>query len=143
MTASRRPCCCKANLKQLRLPTMLAECEKLAREAAAANEAYESYLLRLTEVEVATRSANALAARIRAAGFPVVKDFDTFDFTAAAVAAQAEGAGAGPRRVDRAALQLLPDRQRRDRENARGHGPWAWPRAGRASGCGSSPRRAW
>ena len=25
----------RANLKQLRLPTMLAECEKLAREAAA------------------------------------------------------------------------------------------------------------
>src|SRR6185312_10476926 len=41
-----------------------------------------SYLLRLTEVELATRCANALANRIRAAGFPVVKDFDTFDFTA-------------------------------------------------------------
>jgi DNA replication protein DnaC len=61
---------------------MLAEWEKLAREAAAKNEAYESYLLRLTEAEVTTRSANALAARIRAAGFPVVKDFDTFDFAA-------------------------------------------------------------
>ncbi|MDY3557275.1 IS21-like element helper ATPase IstB [Gemmata sp. JC717] len=29
-----------------------------------------------------TRSANALAHRIRAAGFPVVKDLDTFDFAA-------------------------------------------------------------
>ena len=61
---------------------MLSEWEKLAREATAKNEAYENYLLRLTEAEVTTRSANALAARIRAAGFPVVKDFDTFDFTA-------------------------------------------------------------
>lgn len=61
---------------------MLCEWEKLAREAASKNEAYENYLLRLTEAEVTTRSANALAARIRAAGFPVVKDFDTFDFTA-------------------------------------------------------------
>jgi DNA replication protein DnaC len=61
---------------------MLSEWEKLAREAAAKNEAYESYLLRLTEAEVTTRSANALAARIHAAGFPVVKDFDTFDFAA-------------------------------------------------------------
>jgi DNA replication protein DnaC len=61
---------------------MLAEWEKLAREAAAKNEAYENYLLRLTEAEVTTRSANALSARIRAAGFPVIKDFDTFDFTA-------------------------------------------------------------
>lgn len=72
----------KANLKQLRLPTMLAEWEKLAREAATKDEAYESYLLRLTEVEVTARSANALAARIRAACFPVLKDFDTFDFAA-------------------------------------------------------------
>jgi DNA replication protein DnaC len=72
----------KANLKQLKLPTMLAEHEKLAREAADADEPYDSYLLRLTEVELATRSANALTSRIRAAAFPVLKDFDTFDFTA-------------------------------------------------------------
>ena len=75
------PMLLKVNLKQLKLPTMLAEFEKLAREAADADEPYESYLLRLTEVELATRCANALANRIRAAGFPVVKDFDTFDFT--------------------------------------------------------------
>jgi len=61
---------------------MLSEWEKLAREATDMNESYEGYLLRLTEAEVTTRSANALAARIRAAGFPVVKDLDTFDFTA-------------------------------------------------------------
>lgn len=61
---------------------MAAEWEKLAREAADKNEAYESYLLRLTEAEVTTRSANALAARIHAASFPVMKDFDTFDFAA-------------------------------------------------------------
>src|SRR5215207_4809626 len=72
----------KANLKQLKLPTMLAEWEKLAREAAGRNEPYDAYLLRLTELEVAARSANAVAARIRAAGFPVAKDLDTFDFTA-------------------------------------------------------------
>jgi DNA replication protein DnaC len=72
----------KANLKQLRLPTVLAEYEKLARDAAARDEPYEAYLLTLTELEVAARSANAVAARIRAAGFPVLKEFDTFDFTA-------------------------------------------------------------
>src|SRR5437868_6952349 len=72
----------KTNLKQLKLPTMSAEWEKLAREAAANNEPYEAYLLRLTELEVAARSANALAARIRAAAFPVMKDFDTYDFGA-------------------------------------------------------------
>ena len=72
----------KANLKTLRLPTMLAEHAKLAREAAARDEGYDAYLLRLTELEVAARTANATAARIRAAAFPVVKELDTFDFTA-------------------------------------------------------------
>ena len=72
----------RSNLKQLRLPTIGAEFEKLAREAAAANEGYEQYLLRLTELEVAARASNAVQARIRAAGFPVAKDFDTFDFAA-------------------------------------------------------------
>src|SRR5436190_7002980 len=72
----------RTNLKQLKLPTMGAEFEKLAREAAAANEAYEQYLLRLSELEVAARSTNAVQTRIRNAGFPVLKDFDTFDFTA-------------------------------------------------------------
>lgn len=71
----------KANLKQLRLPAMSAEFAKLAREAANANEDHEQYLLRLTELEVAARSANALKARIKLANFPVVKDFDTYDFS--------------------------------------------------------------
>jgi DNA replication protein DnaC len=72
----------KANLKQLKMPTMSSEYDKLAREAAANDEPYEAYLLRLTEVEVAARSANAITARIRAAAFPVAKDFDTYDFSA-------------------------------------------------------------
>ncbi len=71
----------KANLKHLRLPTMGAQFAKLAREASEANEDYEQYLLRLTELEVAARSANALSARIKQAGFPVVKDLDTYDFS--------------------------------------------------------------
>jgi len=76
------PLLLKANLKQLRLPAMHAEFEKLARQAATASESYEQYLLRLTELEVAARSANVLKARIKQAAFPVHRDFDTFDFTA-------------------------------------------------------------
>ena len=63
---------------------MVAEFEKLAREAASANETYQQYLLRLTELEVAARSANALQTRIKQAAFPVHKDFDSYDFTATA-----------------------------------------------------------
>lgn len=73
----------KTNLKQLRLPTILAEHQKLAREAAQSNQDYLDYLLRLSELELATRASNALQARIRSAGFPVDKDFDSFDFSAA------------------------------------------------------------
>jgi DNA replication protein DnaC len=72
----------KANLKQLRLPTMHTEFEALAREAATANENYQQYLLRLTELEVTARAANVLKARIKQASFPAVKDFDNYDFTA-------------------------------------------------------------
>lgn len=60
---------------------MLAEYGKLSREAAEADENYDQYLLRLTELEVATRSANALSARIKSAGFPALKDLETYDFS--------------------------------------------------------------
>ena len=73
----------KANLKQLRLPTMLAEFEKLAREAAESDQDYLEYLLHLTELELCTRSSNALQARIKQAGFPMHKDLETFEFSAA------------------------------------------------------------
>ncbi len=73
----------KTNLKSLRLPAMSAEFAKLAREAASGNETHEQYLLRLTELEVAARAANAVQARIKQADFPVHKDLDTFDFAAA------------------------------------------------------------
>lgn len=72
----------KTNLKLLRLPTIGAEFEKLSREAAAENQTYGQYLLQLTELELATRQANALASRIKQAGFPVHKDLDSFDFSA-------------------------------------------------------------
>lgn len=71
----------RANLKALRLPTKLAEHVKLAGEAADSNQDYLEYLLRLSELELATRCANALQARIKQAGFPVLKDLDAFDFS--------------------------------------------------------------
>ena len=49
----------KTNLKQLRLPAICAEFEKLAREAAGSNESYEQFLLRLTEL-VETQLVTAL-----------------------------------------------------------------------------------
>jgi DNA replication protein DnaC len=60
---------------------MLAEHEKLAREAAEANEDYHGYLLRLSELEVASRSSNAITSRVKQASFPVNKEIASFDFT--------------------------------------------------------------
>lgn len=133
----------RANLKQLRLPTMLAECDKLAREAAAQNEPYESYLLRLTELEVATRLANALAARIRAAAFPTAKDFDTYDFTALPSLPKQKMLELArgdwiEQRATTAAWSATPGPARPTSPR-----PLGWPRAGRASACASSPRPAW
>ena len=54
MTTSPNPLL-RANLKSLRLPTMLGEHDKLARDAAASNQTFEDYLLRLTELELAAR----------------------------------------------------------------------------------------
>jgi DNA replication protein DnaC len=72
----------KTHLRQLRLPTMGQEFEKLARDAAATNQTFTQFLLRLTEIELAARSANAVATRIKNAEFPTLKDFDTYDFSA-------------------------------------------------------------
>jgi DNA replication protein DnaC len=72
----------KTQLRQLRLPTMGQEFEKLSRDAAATNQNYVQFLLSLTEAELGTRAANAIATRIKNAGFPVLKDFDTYDFSA-------------------------------------------------------------
>src|SRR5271165_2403950 len=71
----------KDHFRQLRLPTMGQEFEKLARDAATTNQTFAQFLLRLTEIELATRGANAVATRIKNAEFPVLKDFDTYDFS--------------------------------------------------------------
>lgn len=72
----------RANLKQLKLPTMLAEFDKLGREAAEGRQTFEQDLLRLTELDVSARAAHALTHRIKQAGFLTGKSLETFDFTA-------------------------------------------------------------
>jgi DNA replication protein DnaC len=71
----------KSYFRQLRLPSMSREFERLARDAAATNQNYHEFLLRLTESELATRAAAAVSRRIKDAKFPVLKDFDTYDFS--------------------------------------------------------------
>jgi DNA replication protein DnaC len=72
----------KHHLKQLKLPTFLAEYEKQAHECAQAGVDHVRYLLRLAELELIERERRMVDRRIRAARFPVVKGLDSYDFTA-------------------------------------------------------------
>lgn len=69
-------------LKRLKLPTMRRHYREMAREAAEHNKTFEDYLLALLEQEVLQRDDNQMLLRLKAAGFPVTKTLDTFDFTA-------------------------------------------------------------
>jgi len=70
------------HLRQLKLPTILREYEKVAAEAAREGQDHVRYLLRLVELELIDRERRMVERRIRAARFPAVKSFDTFDFAA-------------------------------------------------------------
>ena len=67
-------------LKRLRLPTIAKNYEKLAQDAGGANLPYEKYLFALVEQEVIRREENAFAMRMKRAGFPVMKTFESFNF---------------------------------------------------------------
>ena len=69
-------------LKTLKLPTMLREYEKAAIVCADEKASYATYLERVAELEVIERERKSAARRVKAAGFPVVKTVDTFDFDA-------------------------------------------------------------
>ena len=72
------------HLKKLRLPTFLAEYEKVARQCATENVDHIRYLLRLCELELIERERRMVERRIKAARFPAVKSLDSFDFKAIA-----------------------------------------------------------
>ena len=73
----------KHHLKALKLPTMTAECEKIAARCAQENIDHLGFLLQLCELELLERERRAAARRLKAAKLPVPKALDTFDFAAA------------------------------------------------------------
>lgn len=70
------------HLKALRLPTILAECEKVAARCAADNVDHLGFLLQLCELELIDRERRSAARRLKDAGFPNHKTLDDFDFKA-------------------------------------------------------------
>ena len=72
----------KHHLKALKLPTMLAEAEKIAQRCAADNADHLAFLLQLVELELIERERKAAERRLKAARFPAAKMLDEFDFSA-------------------------------------------------------------
>ena len=66
------------NLKQLKLPTLLREYDKLASQCASEGADHPDYLLRLSELELIDRHHRMVERRIKAARFPTTKSLDTF-----------------------------------------------------------------
>ena len=70
------------HLKSLRLPTVLREYGKLAKQAATEGLDHVQFLARLIELEMIDRERRMIERRIKAAKFPAVKSLDSFDFKA-------------------------------------------------------------
>ena len=70
------------HLKRLKLPTFLREYEKLARQCAAEGLDHVRFWARLVELELIDRERRLVERRIKQAGFPVVKQLESFDIKA-------------------------------------------------------------
>ena len=70
------------HLKALKLPSILAECQKIAGRCAADNVDHLGFLLQLCELELIDREKRAAERRLKAARFPTYKTLENFDFAA-------------------------------------------------------------
>jgi DNA replication protein DnaC len=72
----------KHHIKQLKLPTMQGECEKVAQRCATENVDHLAFLLQLCELELIQRDRKAAERRLKMAQFPNLKTLEAFDFLA-------------------------------------------------------------
>ncbi|SIO09501.1 DNA replication protein DnaC [Singulisphaera sp. GP187] len=75
----------KPMLRSLKLPTIGAECEKVARQCASERVDHLGYLPRVCELEMIERERKASARRLKDARFPAVKTLGEFAFSAQSV----------------------------------------------------------
>lgn len=71
----------RRNLEQLKLQAMLEALDESLEQAQTLQQGYATFLAALLEKEVLARADAAAARRIKAAAFPSVKTFDTFNFS--------------------------------------------------------------
>ncbi len=69
-------------LKKLKLPTILREYDKRARQCSSEGRDYVQFLARLIELELIDRERRMIECRIKAARFPATNSLDSFDFSA-------------------------------------------------------------
>jgi DNA replication protein DnaC len=84
-TAPALPADLEAGLRRLKLATFRRCAPELLQDAKVQRWAPEVLLRALVEAEVASRDASMAAARLKAAGFPVTKSFEDFDFSASSI----------------------------------------------------------
>jgi DNA replication protein DnaC len=106
-------------LRQLKLPTFLREYDHVAAEAAREGLDHPRYLLRLAELELIDRERRMVERRIRAAKFPAVKSFDTFDFRPGEGTLAVDDPFGSPQRGDRRLEGALVDEAARSPKKAR------------------------
>ena len=87
MSSSQRASLEAATVEQycriLRLPTVAAQFEPLAKEALKSNQSHTAYLAELLGAEVNERERHTIQRRLREARLPRMKRLDEFDFQAA------------------------------------------------------------
>ena len=71
-----------ADLKELKLPSVMTHWERLAEEAHRKRQSHPEYLADLMHAEVNDRRERRIARLMREAHFPVLKTLDGFDFAA-------------------------------------------------------------
>lgn len=72
----------QANLKALKLTSMIRNLEGSLRQARENGIGYDEFLLDLTDRELQTRAENSLQRRVQDAKFPLLKPIETFDLSA-------------------------------------------------------------
>ena len=71
----------KRDLERLKLRTMLSSLDEALSVAQKTEQGYVTFLAGLASCELLTQNEAAVARRLKAAGFPQVRTFDTFDWT--------------------------------------------------------------
>ncbi len=131
------------HLKALRLPTVGAECEKVAQPPPPTMPTTSPTCCSSASSSCSTREKRAAERRLKAARFPTIKTLETFDFAAPPFGQQGAHCRAHALRVHRQEGEHPAGRQPRDRASPIWPPPSPPRRVPRATGSASSAPPSW